>query len=150
MNVHAAPPADTATPFRRRHDDRDLIAACKRAKALFDKERTLELALFKLEDRVGDQEPATLRARAAWQKASARVVAMIADIVELRCFTPEGLAYRAALLPLWHRAGYGFLDGAEELALVIAKDACRIGTDAHMDLRRLQREQRSRARRRAS
>ena len=107
-------------------DDRELIELCLRAKKLFVRERAAEQRLFDAIDRRASET----RLRAAASKAVEALKASVAEIASIQARTPEGLAYKAALLEPWVAAGMTLYDEdgpGQELALSIALDARVIG-----------------------
>lgn len=68
------------------------------------------------------------RAKAAAERAAERARAVVEDVAGLPATTHPGLAHKAAILPLWDKAGYGLShEVGEALAFSIAADAEAIG-----------------------
>ena len=86
------------------------------------------VAYEKERDRVS-REIGLTKAKAAASSAGYRVLALITDVAELPATTLLGMAHKAALLPLWDKAGYGLsCSDGEALAYSIAEDARMLGT----------------------
>ena len=186
MNMHAAP-VTIAPVIPRRPDDRDLIALCKRAKHLLERDieadtkawqadelymaakpaaplvpggygnaersskemrghlraavpcngkavladyraRISRVVSYERECRRLIKELGVKRLRKAAELASDKSVSAIAEITEIQAVTLEGMAYKAALLSLWEKAGYGLDNEGKDLAFSIAEDARSLGT----------------------